>query len=177
MSRVGALPVTIPSGVEVQVRGLEVRAIGNKGDITKFFKGDINIEVLEGKVIVKPLNDLAQSKAMWGTTRSILQNMVKGVSDGFSTELEIIGVGYRATVKDTYINLALGKSHNTKIKIPKDVHVTVPANNKMTLASFNKELLGQFVAQIIKQRPPEPYKGKGIKKVGQYVQRKESKKK
>jgi large subunit ribosomal protein L6 len=114
---------------------------------------------------------------MWGTARNIVANMVKGVSEGFTTELEIIGVGYRASIKDSYINLALGKSHNTKIEVPKNIVVTIPSANKMTLTSFDKELLGQFVAQIIKQRPPEPYKGKGIKKVGQYVQRKESKKK
>jgi large subunit ribosomal protein L6 len=177
MSRVGALPITIPSGVNVQLDKLQVDVTGNKGSITKLFKGDIEIKITEDKVIVRPLNDLAQSRAMWGTARNIVANMIKGVSDGFTTELEIIGVGYRASVKDDYINLALGKSHNTKIFIPQNIKITVPANNKITLSSFDKELLGQFVSQIIKQRPPEPYKGKGIKKVGQYIQRKESKKK
>jgi large subunit ribosomal protein L6 len=177
MSRVGAVPVAIPSGVEVKVDGLHVIASGKRGVISRSFNGDINISIEDGKVYVKSLNDLAKSRAMWGTARNIVSNMVKGVSDGFSTELEIIGVGYKASIKEGYINLALGKSHNTKIAIPKGLEVKVSTPNKVSLSSFDKELLGQFVAQIIKQRPPEPYKGKGIKKVGQYIQRKESKKK
>jgi large subunit ribosomal protein L6 len=177
MSRIGALPITIPSGVSVEIDKLQVDITGNKGNIRKIFKGDIEINITDNKVIVSPLNDLAQSRAMWGTARNIVANMIKGVSEGFTTDLEIIGVGYRASVKDEYINLALGKSHNTKIFIPENIKITIPSNNKIILSSFDKELLGQFVSQIIKQRPPEPYKGKGIKKVGQYIQRKESKKK
>lgn len=177
MSRVGALPVIIPTNVEVKINGLNVEASGKKGSIVKSFKGAITIEVNDNKVFVKPVNDSSEARAMWGTARNIVANMIKGVSEGFSTELEIIGVGYRASNKDGYINLALGKSHNTKIQIPKNIEISLPSTNKMVLVSFDKELLGQFVAQIIKQRPPEPYKGKGIKKVGQYVERKESKKK
>jgi large subunit ribosomal protein L6 len=177
MSRVGGVPISIPSGVDVEVKGLEVSVSGKKGKIIKSFKGGIGINIVDGKIVFLPLDDTRQSRAMWGTSRSIVSNMIKGVSDGFSTELEIIGVGYRAAMKDGYINLSLGKSHNTKIQVPKNLEVNIPANNKMVVSSFDKELLGQFVAQVIKQRPPEPYKGKGIKRVGQYVQRKESKKK
>ena len=112
---------------------------------------------------------------MWGTVRAIINNMVKGVSEGFVEELDIIGVGYRVAIKDKYINLALGKSHNTKILIPQDI-VASAKGSKLLLSSIDKEILGQFVAKIISQRPPEPYKGKGIRKVGQYIQRKETKK-
>jgi large subunit ribosomal protein L6 len=177
MSRVGALPVSIPSGVEVKVEGLNIIVSGKKGAISKSFNGDINMYIEDEKVLIRPLNDLSKSRAIWGTARSIIANMVRGVSEGFSTELEIIGVGYRAIIKDGYINLALGKSHNTKISIPNGLEISASTPNKVLISSFDKELLGQFIAQIIKQRPPEPYKGKGIKKVGQYVQRKESKKK
>ncbi len=177
MSRIGLAAVIIPDGVKVKVDGLFVEVSGNRGIISKSFKGDIEINVDGDKLSVKPLNESSGARSMWGTARNIVSNMVKGVSEGFTTELEIIGVGYRASIKDSYINLALGKSHATKIQLPKNIEVTIPNNNKMILTSFDKELLGQFVAQIIKQRPPEPYKGKGIKKVGQYIQRKESKKK
>jgi len=177
MSRIGSVAVNIPTGVEIKIDGLFVEVSGKNGIIAKSFKGDIEINIDGDKLSVKPLNDSSEARSMWGTARNIVANMVKGVSEGFTTELEIIGVGYRASIKDSYINLALGKSHNTKIEVPKNIVVTIPSANKMTLTSFDKELLGQFVAQIIKQRPPEPYKGKGIKKVGQYVQRKESKKK
>jgi len=177
MSRIGSLPVSIPSGVEVKINGLILEVSGQKGIISKSFSGDIEINLSDNELLVNPKNNSKQSRSMWGTARNIIFNMVKGVSEGFSTELEIIGVGYRASLKDDYINLALGKSHNTKIQIPKNIEVTISSNNKIILRSFDKELLGQFVAQIIKQRPPEPYKGKGIRKAGQYLERKESKKK
>ena len=126
--------------------------------------------------MVKPLNDTNAAKAMWGTARSIINSMVKGVTVGFSEELEVNCVGYRAAIKGKYLNLTLGKSHNTKIEIPEGIKVETPKQNIITLESINKEKLGEFIAVVKRQRPPEPYKGKGIKRKGEYVQRKEGKK-
>lgn len=176
MSRVGKLHIAIPSGVQVEINKLSVNVKGPKGTLTKAFNGMISIEVLDNEVVVKPLDETKNARAMWGTARSIINGMVKGVSEGFSEELEVNGVGYRAAVKSGYLNLTLGKSHNTKIEIPDEIKVDTPKQNIITLNSINKEMLGQFVAVIIKQRPPEPYKGKGIKRKSQFVQRKEGKK-
>ena len=142
----------------------------------KTFAGDISIEQNDETVVVKPLNSTNAARAMWGTARSIISGMVKGVTIGFSEELEVNGVGYRAAVKGKYLNLTLGKSHNTKIEIPEGIKVEAPKQNVITLESINKEMLGEFIAVIKRQRPPEPYKGKGIKRKGEYVQRKEGKK-
>lgn len=176
MSRVGKLPVAIPAGVTAEITGLNIKLTGPKGFISKEFKGNIAIALDGTNILVKPNDLLKQTKAMWGTARNIIQNMVTGVSKAFQQELEINGVGYRAAVKGTYLNLTLGKSHNTKIEIPNGVKVEAPKQNIVTLESVDRELLGQFSSLIISQRPPEPYKGKGIKRKGQYVQRKEGKK-
>jgi large subunit ribosomal protein L6 len=176
MSRVGKLPVPIPSGVKVELQGLNVVITGSKGTLSKTFAGMISIELVEGSILVKPLDDSKQARAMWGTARNIINCMVKGVHEGFTQDLEVNGVGYRAAVKGQYLNLSLGKSHNTKLEIPSIIKVEAPKQNLLTLSSVDKEKLGQFIAIIIKQRPPEPYKGKGIKRSGQYVERKEGKK-
>lgn len=176
MSRVGKLPVEIPQGVSVELSGLEVSVKGPKGELGKAFKGNISIQIEDGKVLVSPQDSEKQTRAMWGTARSIIKNMIQGVKQGYTQELEVNGVGYRASVKGKYLNLTLGKSHNTKIEIPEGVKVESPKQNIVILESVDKELLGQFSSVIIKQRPPEPYKGKGIKRKGQYVQRKEGKK-
>jgi len=176
MSRIGKLPVNVPENATVKVEGLNLSVSGPKGHLTKKFAGGISIEFLDGSLLVKPVSDDNNAKALWGTARSIISNMVKGVTVGFVTELEIIGVGYRANVNGPYLNLLLGKSHNTKIYIPSNIKVDAAKQNLISLESADKEELGQFVALIIKQRPPEPYKGKGIKRKGQYIERKEGKK-
>ena len=176
MSRVGKLPVSIPEGVKVDLNGLQVSVSGPKGQLVKSFAGSIGISLENNQILVKPLSDDKGARAMWGTARSIINSMVKGVKEGFTEELEVNGVGYKALVKDSYLNLMLAKSHNTKIEIPKYIKVSVPKQNQIILESVDKEKLGQFISIIIKQRPPEPYKGKGIKRKGQYVQRKEGKK-
>jgi large subunit ribosomal protein L6 len=176
MSRVGKVPVSLINGAKVEISGLNIKILGPKGILEKTFAGDIVIEQSENTVIVKPLNVTNAARAMWGTARSIISSMVKGVTTGFSEELEVNGVGYRAAVKGNYLNLTLGKSHNTKIEIPEGIKVEAPKQNVITLESINKEMLGEFIAVIKRQRPPEPYKGKGIKRKGEYVQRKEGKK-
>ncbi len=176
MSRVGKLPISIPSGVSVVIKDLTVSAQGPKGKLTKEFAGKITIITEDNVIFVKPVDDSKRARSMWGTARSIINAMVKGVHEGFTEELEVNGVGYRAMIKGPYLNLSLGKSHNTKIQIPANIQVETPKQNIVILTSADKQQLGQFAANIIKQRPPEPYKGKGIKKKGQYVQRKEGKK-
>ncbi len=174
MSRVGKVPVNIPESVKVEIQGLLVKAEGPKGKIEKTFSGDISIEKKDNTIVVKANN--SSSTAMWGTARSIISNMVSGVENGFEEKLEVNGVGYRAAVKGKYLNLTLGKSHNTKIEIPDNITVITPKQNIISLSSYDKEKLGQYVAVIRGQRPPEPYKGKGIRRSGEYVQRKEGKK-
>ena len=176
MSRVGKLPVTVPEGVVVEISGLSLNVKGPKGSLSRTFKGNIDITLEDNAVIVRPNDSEKHTRAMWGTARSIIKNMVTGVKTAFTEELEVNGVGYRASVKGNFLNMTLGKSHNTKIEIPVLVKVDTPKQNIVTLESVDKELLGQFSSVIIKQRPPEPYKGKGIKRKGQYVQRKEGKK-
>lgn len=176
MSRIGKLPVVIPSGVTVELDGLNIKVKGSKGELNKAFAGKIDIVLENNAVVVKPLDLTKEARSMWGTARSIIKAMVTGVHEGFSEELEVNGVGYRAAIKGQYLNLSLGKSHDTKIEIPSIVKVETPKPTVIMLHSVDKEKLGQFIALVIKQRPPEPYKGKGIKRKGQYVERKEGKK-
>lgn len=176
MSRIGKSPISLPDGVVVDVNGLNVKVSGPKGQLSSNFVGNLAIDLHEEKIFVRPLVDDKRTKAMWGTVRSVLNNMVIGVTKGFNEELEINGVGYRAAVQGNYLNLNIGKSHNTKIMIPSDIKLTLPKQDMVVLESIDKQRLGQFMAHIIKQRPTEPYKGKGIKKKGQYVFRKEGKK-
>ncbi|AAL03529.1 50S ribosomal protein L6 [Rickettsia conorii] len=176
MSRVGKLPITIPEGVKIGLNDLEVKISGPKGELSKTFKGNIAISLAENKLLVKPLAANKNARAMWGTARSIISNMVTGVKEGFKLKLEINGVGYRAMVKGKYLNLMLAKSHNTKIEIPSDIKIEMPKQNIIILEGTDKEKLGQFASIIIKQRPPEPYKGKGIKFENQCIPRKEGKK-
>ncbi len=174
MSRVGKLPVAVPAGVNVEISGLTIKVQGPKGVLQKTFAGQITIEKVESTIVVKPLSP--EARAMWGTARSIINGMVKGVTTGFQEELEVNGVGYRAMVKGKYLNLTLGKSHNTKIEIPEGIKVETPKQTTIMLESHDKEKLGQYIAVIKNQRPPEPYKGKGIKRKDEYIQRKEGKK-
>jgi len=176
MSRVGKLPVKITDDIKVQISDLLVKVQGPKGVLEKEFAGLISIEHKDSQITVKPLDDSAEARAMWGTARSIINGMVIGVKDGFREELEVNGVGYRAAVKGKYLNLTLGKSHNTKIEIPEGVKVETPKQTVIMLESHDKHKLGQYVATIRSQRPPEPYKGKGVRRKGEYVQRKEGKK-
>lgn len=177
MSRVGKLPVKIPANTQVEINDLSISVSGPKGSLNKTFKGNISIVKEEDEVKVLPLSQDKQTRSMWGTARSIIKNMVFGVSQGFTQELEVNGVGYRASVKGNILNLSLGKSHQTKIIAPDGVKIDTPKQTTIILESIDKEQLGQMSSLIIKQRPPEPYKGKGIKRKGQYVQRKDGKKK
>lgn len=176
MSRIGKLPIEVPANVEVTIENLNIVVKGPLGEIKKSFAGEIKLEKINNQVIVTPLSKTKLAKSMWGTARSIISSMVIGVNTGFKEILEVNGVGYRVALKGKYLNMTLGKSHNTKIEIPEGVIIKTPKQNVIELQSHNKEILGHCVAIIRNQRPPEPYKGKGIKKQGEYIQRKEGKK-
>jgi len=177
MSRLGKLPIKILPGVTVSISDKEMSFKGPKGELKLAHNKLIEVKVENDEALVKPYDmEAKNASAMWGLMWSLVRNCIIGVGEGFVKKLEVNGVGYRAAIKGKYLNLTLGKSHNTKIEIPEGIKVETPKQNIITLESINKEKLGEFIAVIKRQRPPEPYKGKGIKRKGEYVQRKEGKK-
>ncbi len=180
MSRIGKQPITIPTGVTLQVSGTnEVSVKGPKGELKQNIDRDIILEISEGKVEVKRPTDQIRHRAMHGLYRSIIANMIVGVTDGFTKKLELVGVGFKAANTGNILDLALGYSHNIIFEIPKELSITTltekGANPIITLAGSDKQLLGQVAAKIRGLRKPEPYKGKGVKYVGEYIRRKAGK--
>lgn len=175
MSRVGNKPVDVPSGVDVKVDGSAVTVKGSKGELNRMFHERIGFDVDEGVVTVTRPDDTRESRALHGLSRALLHNMVVGVSDGFRKELEIQGVGYRATLKGKDIELLVGFSHPVTVEAPEGITFEVPEQTKIIVSGIDKEQVGQVAADIRKVRPPEPYKGKGIRYVGEYVRRKAGK--
>lgn len=177
MSRIGKHPVTIPSGVEVQLSGQTLIAKGRLGALSLVVSSEVNASVVDGTITIAPKNDTKLSRAMWGTTRALINNMVTGVSTGFSINLEITGVGYRAQVQGNTLNLQLGYSHDVPFPIPDDVRITCERPTVITVSGADRQRVGQIAADIRAYRRPEPYKGKGIKYATETVRRKEGKKK
>jgi large subunit ribosomal protein L6 len=177
MSRIGKHPVTIPSGVEVQLSGQTLTAKGRLGALSLVVSSEVNASVVDGTITIAPKNDTKLSRAMWGTTRALINNMVTGVSTGFSINLEITGVGYRAQVQGNTLNLQLGYSHDVPFPIPDDVRITCERPTVITVSGADRQRVGQIAADIRAYRRPEPYKGKGIKYATETVRRKEGKKK
>ncbi len=180
MSRIGKLPIPIPQGVEVNITpDNEVRVKGPKGELQLKVDPDITVEVADGQVKVQRPTDQKRHKALHGLYRSLIANMVKGVSEGFKKQLQVVGVGYRAAVAGQQLELSLGFSHDITIVLPPEVKASVESakgkDTIITLESHDKELLGQVAARIRALRKPEPYKGKGIRYVGEYVRRKAGK--
>ena len=174
MSRIGRAPITIPAGVEVKVDGSTVTAKGPKGTLTKTMHSNMTI-AMEGNVItVTRPNDLKENRSLHGLTRTLIANMIEGVSNGFKKELEINGIGYRAEVKGNALVMKIGFSHEVVMEAPEGITVEVNGN-KVTVSGADKQKVGQFAAEIREKRPPEPYKGKGIKYVDEYIRRKEGK--
>ena len=174
MSRIGRLPIKIPEDVNVKIDGGEVLVSGPKGNLKKSIPQGILI-ILEGStVIVKRENDNKQTKAHHGTTRALIENLVKGVSDGWTKELEMVGAGYRAQLNGDTLSLTVGFSHPVEIKVPEGIDFKVE-KTKITIEGIDKEVVGQISAKIRSVRPPEPYKGKGIKYVDEVVRRKPGK--
>ena len=175
MSRIGRAPITIPAGVEVTVDGSTVTAKGPKGTLTKTMHSNMTI-AMEGNVItVTRPNDQKENRSLHGLTRTLIANMIEGVANGYKKELEINGIGYRAEKKGNELIMKIGYSHDVVMPEPAGVTVEVPAPNKLIITGADKEKVGQFAAEIREKRLPEPYKGKGIKYVDEYIRRKEGK--
>jgi large subunit ribosomal protein L6 len=177
MSRVGKHPVAIPSGVEVQMSGQTLSAKGSLGTLRLVVSNEVTAAIAEGAVTITPKNDTKHARAMWGTTRALVNNMVTGVTKGFSVALEINGVGYRAAVQGNSLNLQLGYSHEVAYPIPNDVKIVCERPTLINITGADRQRVGQIAAEIRAYRPPEPYKGKGIKYSTETVRRKEGKKK
>jgi large subunit ribosomal protein L6 len=175
MSRVGNKPVELPDGVDVKVDGRAVTVKGSKGELNRMFHERIGFDIDNGVITVTRPDDTRESRALHGLSRSLLNNMVLGVSDGFRKELEVQGVGYRATLKGRDLELAVGFSHTVTVEAPEGITFEVPEPTKIIVSGIDKEQVGQVAADIRKVRPPEPYKGKGIRYVGEYVRRKAGK--
>ena len=176
MSRIGKLPVAIPEKVKASVSGSSVTIEGPKGAITKAFDAPVIIELADNVISVQPKGSSVLARAMHGTARSIIQGMVEGVISGYSKDLVINGVGFRATVKGKLLDLNLGYSHPIEYPIPEGITVTVAENTKVKVEGVDKQVVGQVAADIKAYYPVEPYKGKGVRIVGQFVRRKEGKK-
>lgn len=178
MSRVGKYPIAIPEGVALSVDGNLVSAKGKLGSLDfPFVSSEVRVLVEDGQVRVSPLSQTKNARMMWGTTRARISNMVKGVSQGFSKSMEIVGVGYKASVQGQSLRLSLGFSHEVVISIPDGVQITTPQPTLIEVKGLDKQVVGQVAAEIRAHRPPEPYKGKGVKYVGERILRKEGKKK
>jgi len=175
MSRIGKQPVAIPPKVKVDVKGQQVSVEGPKGKLNIELHRRTSAKVENSTVLVSRQGDDAQAKALHGLSRSLINNMVKGVSEGFVKKLEIQGVGFKAAVQGKNVNLSLGYSHPLNYPIPDQVKVTVEENTKLTIEGHDKQVIGQVAAEIRAYYPPEPYKGKGVRYVGEKVERKEGK--
>jgi large subunit ribosomal protein L6 len=172
MSRVGKAPVEIPSGVEVTLGDAEVRVKGPKGTLAQPLHPAVEVVREENQLNVSPREGVAGAKAMYGTMRALLNNMVTGVSNGFERKLELVGVGYRAQAQGNVLNLTLGFSHPVAHKLPEGISVETPSQTEIVVKGINKQQVGQVAAEIRAYRPPEPYKGKGIRYEGEAVRRK-----
>jgi len=177
MSRIGKNPVEIPDGVNVEISGRQLTAKGKLGELTALFTDDVEMIKGASDVTVKPRGNSIFARKMWGTSRSVISNMVVGVSEGFSRKLVISGVGYRAAVQGSDLVLQLGFSHEVRYPIRDDVKITCPDQTHITVEGIDKQRVGQTAAEIRAYRPPEPYKGKGVKYEDEYILRKEGKKK
>ena len=177
MSRVGKHPVVIPSGVDVVMAGREIKVKGKLGELSARLTDDVDIGIGDGQVTVTPVNQGKRARSMWGTSRSIIDNMVTGVSEGFKVELEIRGVGYRAAVSGKTLTLQLGYSHDIEYPMPDGIKIDCEKPTQIVVSGIDRQRVGQVAAEIRKFRKPEPYKGKGIRYVDEWVRSKEGKKK
>jgi len=177
MSRVGKYPVSIPDGVTVTQDGNKLTAKGKRGELSFLTSDDIETIIADNEVTVKPRAESKKARAMWGTTRSLIANMVIGVSEGFSKTLEIEGVGYKAQAQGKKLVLSLGFSHDVNFPVPEGIEIKTPQPTQIEISGADRQKVGQVAAEIRAYRPPEPYKGKGVRYAGEYILRKEGKKK
>ncbi|MBF9044931.1 50S ribosomal protein L6 [Rhodobacterales bacterium HKCCE4037] len=177
MSRIGKRPVELPGGVQASVSGQTIEVKGPKGARTFTATDDVTLSVADNAVSVEPRGKSKRARQQWGMSRTMVQNLVTGVTDGFKKELEITGVGYRAQMQGNTLKLSLGYSHDVDFEVPQGVTVTTPKNTEVVIEGNDQQLVGQVAANIREWRAPEPYKGKGIRYKGEYIFRKEGKKK
>jgi large subunit ribosomal protein L6 len=177
MSRVGKKAVAVPSGVTANVEGQTLKVKGPKGAMQLVVPDEVALKLDKGAVKVDPRNESKRARAMWGTYRSLIDNLIVGVTKGFERKLEITGVGYRAAVQGKNLQLALGYSHDVIYPIPQGITIATPKPTEIVVSGIDQQQVGQVAAEIRGFRPPEPYKGKGVKYTGEYIFRKEGKKK
>ena len=177
MSRIGKKPVVVPGGVTAAIADGTLTVKGPKGTLTLSLADDVTYAVEEGSISVQPANDTKRARAFWGMQRTLVQNLVTGVSDGYTKVLEITGVGYRANAQGKNLKLQLGYSHDVDFAVPEGIEIKTPDNTTIEISGIDKQKVGQVAAEIRRWRKPEPYKGKGIKYRGEYIFRKEGKKK
>ncbi len=172
MSRIGKQPIPVPAGVDVTIEGSTVITKGPKGTLSQSFDPDMQITMEEGAIYVRRPSDERRHRSLHGLTRTLISNMVVGVSEGFRKDMEIVGVGYRAVLQGADLDLSLGLSHPMVVKAPEGITFEVPAPNRISVIGIDKQRVGQIAAEIRGIRPPEPYKGKGIRYAGEHVRRK-----
>ena len=177
MSRIGKKPVSIPSGVTASIESGVLSVKGPKGTLSLNMRDEISYTLDDGGILVKPANDSKQARAFWGMQRTLVQNLITGVTDGFTKKLLITGVGYRANSQGKTLKLQLGYSHDVNIDVPEGIEIKTPDQTTVEISGIDKQKVGQIAAEIRRWRKPEPYKGKGIKYEGEYIFRKEGKKK
>jgi len=177
MSRIGKKPVAIPSGVTASIDGGVLNVKGPKGTLSLQLRDEIKYEVQDGGISVQPANDTKAARAFWGMQRTMVQNLVTGVTEGFTKKLLITGVGYRAASQGKVLKLQLGYSHDVNIDVPEGIEIKTPDQTTVEISGIDKQKVGQVAAEIRRWRKPEPYKGKGIKYDGEFIFRKEGKKK
>lgn len=177
MSRVGKKPVQLPNGIEADIVANHITIKGQKGQLNQVFPETVKLKKEDDKILISPLNETKSSKSAWGMTRTIINNMVLGVTTGFIKNLEINGVGYRASIEANILTLQLGFSHDIKLAIPEDLEVKCVKPTEISISGISKQRVGQFASEIRRLRKPEPYKGKGIKYREEVIRRKEGKKK
>ncbi|SMF67370.1 50S ribosomal protein L6 [Allosphingosinicella indica] len=177
MSRIGKVPVALPGNVTATTEGSTLSVKGPKGTLSMPMIDDISYGIEDGRIVVKPANDTKRARSFWGMHRTLVQNLVTGVTDGFTKVLEITGVGYRAAAQGKNLRLQLGYSHDVNVAVPDGLEVKTPDQTTVEITGTDKQKVGQLAAEIRRWRKPEPYKGKGIKYRGEYIFRKEGKKK
>lgn len=177
MSRIGKVPVALPGGVTAEIADGILSVKGPKGTLTLTMRTEISYTVEDGRIVVRPANESKSARAYWGMQRTLVSNLVTGVTEGYSKVLEITGVGYRATAQGRKLKLQLGYSHDVDYDVPEGIEVKTPDNTTVEISGVDKQKVGQVAAEIRRWRKPEPYKGKGIKYRGEYIFRKEGKKK
>jgi large subunit ribosomal protein L6 len=177
MSRIGQAIIKIPDGIEVKHEGKNLWVKGSNGELNAPVSDTVKILIKENIITIEPKINNAKSKAIWGTTRALINNAISGVSFGFTKDMEIVGVGYRGVLQGKKLSLSLGLSHPVEIEIPEGILVKMDGNTKFTISSVDKQKLGEFAAMIRSKRPPEPFKGKGIRYANEFILRKEGKKK